>query len=171
MVQPRWKRARRFLRKRQVVVAQAHTGKWSRREPETQPHAYGQLLSDPGETIPGGKTVSSPSGPGRLRAPRKSMRPEHTRTLRTKQTQDGPKAPRTRHDIPEETTPKANTLTQITPVFSQLSLPSNRNKSKHKQMGLDQTYKLWHSKGDHKENKKQPTDRGRYLQMMQPIRD
>ena len=111
------------------------------------------------------------AAPGRPRAPRKSMRPEHTRTLRTKQTQDGPKASRTRHDITEETRTKANTLTQITPVFSQLSLPSNRNKSKHKQMGLDQTYKLWHSKGDHKENEKQPTDRGRYLQMMQPIRD
>lgn len=69
MVQPRWKRARRFLRKLQVVVAQAHTGKWSRREPETQPHAYGQLLSDPGETIPGGKTVSSPSGAGEAESP------------------------------------------------------------------------------------------------------
>lgn len=88
------------------------------------------------------------------------MTPEHTRTLRTKQTQDGPKASRTRQDITEETRTKANTLTQITPVFSQLSLPSNRNTSKHKQTGLDQTYKLWHSKGDHKENEKQPTDGG-----------
>ena len=30
----------------------------------------------------------------------------------------------------------------------------NRNKSKNKQMGPNQTYKLLYSKGNHKENKK-----------------
>ena len=37
----------------------------------------------------------------------------------------------------------------------------NRNKSKNKQMGPNQTYKLRHSKGNHKENKKIS-----YLQIM-----
>ena len=37
----------------------------------------------------------------------------------------------------------------------------NRNKSKNKQMSPNQTYKLWHSKGNHcqKKKKRQPIER------------
>ena len=34
----------------------------------------------------------------------------------------------------------------------------NRNKSKNKQMGPNQTCKLSHSKGNHKKKKRQPTE-------------
>ena len=47
---------------------------------------------------------------------------------------------------------------------------SNRNKSKNKQMGLHQTYKLLYSKGNHKQNKKTTKNGRKYLQMMQLAR-
>ena len=47
----------------------------------------------------------------------------------------------------------------------------NRDKSKSKQMGPNQTYKLLHSKGNSKTKQKEILQTGRkYLQMMQPTR-
>ena len=49
--------------------------------------------------------------------------------------------------------------------------PRGINKSKNKQMRLNQTNKLWHSKGNHKQNKDNLQNGRKYLQMMQPTRD
>ena len=39
-------------------------------------------------------------------------------------------------------------------MFSEVSLPRQKNKSKNKQKGLNQIYKLLHSKGNHKQEEK-----------------
>ena len=42
--------------------------------------------------------------------------------------------------------------------FLRLVSQGNRNKSKNKQMGPNQIYKLLHNKGNHEQDKRQPTD-------------
>ena len=54
-------------------------------------------------------------------------------------------------------------ITQINNSISQ----GKRNKSKNKQMGPNQTYKLLHRKGNHEQNKKNNLQNGiQYLQTM-----
>ena len=60
-------------------------------------------------------------------------------------------------------------------MFSQVGLQGNRNKNKNKQMGPNQTYKLLHSKGNHKKQtnkqmKRQLMEWEKHLQKMQPTR-
>ena len=57
-----------------------------------------------------------------------------------------------------------------TNVFLRSVSKGNRNNSKNKQMGPNQTYKLLYRKGSHKQRKDNLQNKRNYLQMMRPTR-
>ena len=57
------------------------------------------------------------------------------------------------HQTPGKRTQAKHSLTSTLQMFSQVSLQSNRNKSKNKPMGPNEMEKLLHSKGNLKETK------------------
>ena len=100
------------------------------------------------------KSLSSKWCWKRCTASHESMKSEHTITQKINS--KWPKDLNTRHDtikLLEENTGWIFSDINHAKFLKSVS-QGNRNKSKNKQMGLHQTYKLLYSKGNHKQNKK-----------------
>ena len=139
-----------------MVLAQEQTyGPWKRLEnPEITPYIYVQLIFDKGskDLLCEEDSLFSKRCLESWRAACKPMELEHSFTPYTKINSRWLKDLYVRHDILEENIGK--TFSDINCTSVRTVSQGKRNKSKNKQMAPNQTYKLLHSKGNHKLNEK-----------------